>query len=119
MVLAATAEPSDPFHTAAEHAGKAAEAKELTAIHLHLQHVLNCLEGKGAEDYRDVQGNPCSGQGAFQTLPEHSANHIRAEKAIILARVGLTLHDVPPAHYVAQAIHAIPTEDQSRPDSGR
>ncbi|MDA8089230.1 MAG: hypothetical protein M0Z61_03245 [Nitrospiraceae bacterium] len=41
------AHASDPFETAAEHAGMAARAGQLSMIHLHLQHVLNCLEGSG------------------------------------------------------------------------
>jgi len=98
---------------AAVHAAMAVESKEVAAIHLHLQHVLNCLEGEGGEDYRAVPGNPCSGPGALQTLPEHSADRVRSQKAIALAKVGVTLHDVPPAHYVAEAIHAILTESQS------
>lgn len=74
--------------------------------------MLNCLEGSTGPDYKEVAGNPCTGKGALQTLPEHSANRVRAQKAVALARVGVTLHDLPPAHYVAQAIHAILTEDQ-------
>ena len=81
-------------------------------IHQHLQYVLNCLEGPIGTDYKEVAGNPCTGSGALQTLPEHSADRVRAQKAIALARVGVTLHDVPPGHYVAQAIHAILIEDQ-------
>ena len=110
----AYAQAPNPFSTAAEHAGKAADAKDLTAIHLHLQHVLNCLEGSTGRDYKKVADNPCTGKGALQTLPMGSANLVRSQKAIALARVGVTLHDVPPSHYVAQAVHAILTEEQQR-----
>ncbi|MGD0970797.1 MAG: hypothetical protein ABSA04_05245 [Desulfobaccales bacterium] len=48
----------------------------------------------------------------MQTLPEHSGNRVRAQKAIALARVGVTLHGKLPAHYVARAIYAILTEEQ-------
>jgi len=102
----------NPFTIAAKHAGFAAQAKGLATIHLHLQHLLNCLEGSTGPDYKEVSANPCTGSGALQTLPEHSADRVRAQKAIALARVGVTLHDVAPAHHVAQAIHAILTEDQ-------
>jgi len=97
----------DLFLTAAEHAGLAAEAKELAEIRLHLQHVLNCLEGSKGRDYKKALGNPCTGQGALQSLPKGSADRVRAQKAIALARVAVTLHHVPPAHYVAQAVNAI------------
>ena len=108
------AHTSDPFEIAAENAGMAARAMQLSLIHLHLQHVLNCLEGSKGQDYREVAGNPCTGVGALQTLPTHSANRVRARKAIALARVGITLHDFLPAHYLAQAIHAILTESKAK-----
>ena len=92
----------------------AARSRQLSQIHLHLQHVLNCLEGSKGRDYREVAGNPCTGDGALQTLPARSANRIRARKAIALARVGITLHDFLPAHYLAQAIHAILTESRAK-----
>ena len=114
LPTAAYGQTPNPFSTAAEHAGMAAEAEDLTEIHQHLQHVLNCLEGSTGQDYRKVPGNPCAGKGALQTLPRDSANRVRAQKAIALARVGVTVHDVPPAHYVAQAVHAILTEDQQQ-----
>ena len=108
------AHASDPFEIAAEHAGMAARVRQLSLIHLHLQHVLNCLEGSKGRDYRKVAGNPCTGVGALQTLPTHSANRIRARKAIALARVGITLHDFLPAHYLTQAIHAVLTESKAK-----
>ncbi len=114
LYASAYAQAPDPFSTAAEHAAKAADAKDLTEIHLHLQHVLNCLEGSTGRDYKKVADNPCTGKGALQTLPKGSANLVRSQKAIAIARVGVTLHDVPPAHYVAKAIHAILTEEQQR-----
>ncbi len=114
MAVVAHAQTSNPFATAAVHARLAAQAKQLAAIHEHLQHVLNCLEGPSGPDYKQVAGNPCPGPGALQTLPEQAANRVRAQKAIALAKVGVTLHDVPPAHYLALAIHAILTEEQSR-----
>jgi hypothetical protein len=43
-------------------------------------------------------------------LSKDSADSIRARKSIVLARVGVTLHDRAPAHYVARGIHAILTE---------
>ncbi len=110
----AGAQATTPFSTAAEHAGMAVRAEQIKEIHEHLQHVLNCLEGSTGKDFKASAGNPCMGKGALQTLPKGSANLVRARKAIALARVGVTLHDVPPAHYVAQAIQAILTEDQQR-----
>jgi hypothetical protein len=111
-VTAADTQGPSPFVLATKYAGIAAQAKQLALIHQHLQYVLNCLEGPTGPDYKEAAGNPCTGPGALQTLPEGSANRVRAQKAIALARVGVTLHDVSPAHYVAQAIHDILIEDQ-------
>ncbi len=102
----AGAQAPNPFSTAAEHAGMTAQAEQPGEIHQHLQPVLNCLEGSAGEDFKASAGNPCTGKGALQTLPKRSPNLALARKAIALARVGVTLHDVPPAHFVAMAIHA-------------
>ncbi len=110
----AHAQAPNPFNTAAEHAQKAVDAKDLAQIHLHLHHVLNCLEGSRGRDYKNVADNPCSGKGALQTLPKHSADLVRAEKAIAIARVAVTLHDTAPAHYAAKAVHAILTEGKQK-----
>jgi hypothetical protein len=114
MTCLADAAQENAFAAAAKQAGKAADAKQLAEIHERLQCVLNCLEGAKGHDYKQTAANPCSGKGAMETLPEKSANRVRVGKAIVLARVGITLHDFPPAHYLAQAIHAILIEDQSR-----
>ncbi|MDA8091746.1 MAG: hypothetical protein M0Z61_16190 [Nitrospiraceae bacterium] len=50
----------------------------------------------------------------MQTLPEDSANRVRAQKAISLARVGITLHDFLPAHYLSQSIQATLTESMGQ-----
>lgn len=103
---------ANPFELAVKHAGLAAKATEITTIREHLQHALNCLEGSGGQDFKAMPANPCTGQGAVDTLSKGSADLIRARKSIALARVGVTLHDREPAHYVAEAIHAILTEGQ-------
>ncbi|MBU6493912.1 MAG: hypothetical protein KGQ45_14165 [Burkholderiales bacterium] len=102
----------DPYRIAAEHAGLAAEARSVAAIHQHLQHVLNCLEGRDGQDFNALAGDPCGGSSALATLPNSSADHVRASKAIALARVGITLHHMAPSHYVAAAVHAILIENQ-------
>jgi hypothetical protein len=110
----AGAQTPNPFSTAAEHAGKAAQAKDLGEIHQHLQKVLNCLEGPTGEDFKARAGDPCSGEGALHTLPKGSLNLVRARKVIALAREGVKLREVPAAHYVARAIKAILAEDRQR-----
>ena len=82
----ADAAQENAFATAAAQAGIAADAKQLSEIHERLQFVLNCLEGAKGQDYKEPAANPCSGKGALETLPEKSANRIRAGKAITLAQ---------------------------------
>lgn len=108
----ANAQVSDPYRVATIHAGYATQARSVPLIHQHLQHVLNCLEGRGGRDYRTSAGDPCGGRGALATLPGHSADRVRANKSIILARVGVTLHHPGPSHYVAAAVHAILSESR-------
>ncbi|KEZ76028.1 hypothetical protein [Salinisphaera hydrothermalis] len=100
-----------PFRIAAEHAGYAAKADKLETIQTHLHHVLNCLEGPPGRDSQAAAGDPCHGKAALDALPHHSANRVRARKAIKAARIAVTLHDEPPAHYLAQAVQAMLTED--------
>lgn len=101
------------FRTAAEHASLAVEAQERQQVQMHLQHVINCLEGEGGEHYRADAGDPCEGRGALNGLPQDSVNRIRAQKIIGLAEVAVTFQHFEPPHYTAQAIQAVFQEDPS------
>ncbi len=98
------------MRVAEEQAKAAAEAPDLQHARAHLQQGLNCLVGQGAEGYRPRAGDPCHGASALRSLPRKSVNSIRVQKAIRLARVGVTFHDFPPAHYTAQAVQAVLAE---------
>ena len=110
----AASRAATPFQLAVQQAALAAKADTVTAIRKHLQQTLNCLEGGKSQDFKDRSGNPCSWKGAVDALPKDSADLIRARKSIALARVGESLHDRDPAHYVAEAVHAILVESQHR-----
>ncbi len=97
----------DPYETAIDHAKLAVEAKTLDATQMHLHHVLNCLEGQTGQDFDAAAGNPCNGLGALDSLKKGTADWLRANNSIALARVGVTLHDEKPAHFVAEAVLAI------------
>ncbi len=105
-------QPSDPFQTAMKHAELAANAKSVKEIQMHLHHVLNCLEGKSGKDYNASFGDPCNGQGALATLKNGTPGMVRADNAILLARVGINLQDEKPARLVAEAVHAILSESK-------
>lgn len=109
---AAPKHSADPYETAIEHAKLAVKAGTLEAVQMHLHHVLNCLEGEHGKDFDAAAGNPCNGRGALETLKKGTANWIRANNSIALARVGVILHDEKPAHYVAEAVLAILSESK-------
>ena len=105
-------QPSDPYQTAMKHAELAVNAKSVIEIQMHLHHALNCLEGKSGKDYNASFGDPCNGHGALATLKKGTPEMVRADNAIALARVGVTLKDEKPTRLVAQAVYAILSESK-------
>lgn len=69
VIGAATAESNadaakKQLETATFHAGELAQRGSVAATSLmHLQHVVNCLEGPKGKNFRAAVGNPCQGQG--------------------------------------------------------
>lgn len=61
--LPAFADATMEINTAAAHAGMAAAADTPKTLHFHIQHTLNCLEGKTGPDFNAGPGNPCDEQG--------------------------------------------------------
>jgi hypothetical protein len=49
--------------TAETHAGLAAQATTIDAVHMHLHHALNCLVGPGGAGFDATQMNPCAHSG--------------------------------------------------------
>ncbi len=113
-VLAQQSAGASEMRTAKQHAAIAAKSVDLNEIKSELQEALNCLVGHGAGDYRPRAGDPCKGASALQRLPRSSVGRIRVQKAIRLARVGVTFHDFKPAHYTAQAVQAVLEEGTGR-----
>jgi hypothetical protein len=63
LAQAQTADVKKELSTAATHAGLASKAADLRGVHMHLQHVVNCLGGPNADGYDAAPGNPCRDQG--------------------------------------------------------
>jgi hypothetical protein len=63
LALPAFADAVQEINTAAAHAGMAAAADTPKTLHFHIQHTLNCLEGKTGPDFNAGPGNPCDDQG--------------------------------------------------------
>ena len=62
----------------------------LSAAHLHLRRMINCLEGPGGKNFTVPAGNPCQGQGSgiFNDLRAAAGN----------AKVGTALRFAEAAH---------------------
>jgi hypothetical protein len=97
----------EAMRAADQEAALAVSAQRLAEVRLHLQLALNCLEGRRGSDYRALAESSCAGVGAVNELPPKSADHVRVEKAIKLAAVGVTFHDFKPAHFAAAAVQAV------------
>src|SRR2546426_6517242 len=86
------------LQTAMFHAGELAQRGNVAATSLmHLQHVMNCLEGSGGKNYRAAVGNPCQGQGNGAMIDLKAAEQAGAMGAAkagryAKARPGMTAH---------------------------
>ena len=91
---AAYADAAGEIATAAQHAGFAAAAPNLTQTHMHLHHAVNCLVGPGGSGFDSTNMNPCakSGNGA---IPDETNSAIKAklESAVTTAEAGIASSD--------------------------
>ena len=92
--IAAYADAASEIATAAQHAGLAAAAPNLTQAHMHLHHVVNCLVGPHDGDFDKTNMNPCAqqGNGAF---PDESDPAIKTklQSAMSAAEDGIASND--------------------------
>ncbi|MBI2202168.1 MAG: hypothetical protein HYU43_09570, partial [Armatimonadetes bacterium] len=83
------------LQTAAFHSGELAQrGTVLAGPLLHLQHVVNCLEGTNGPNFRAAAGHVCQGQGngIIPDLKAAQAAGVRgADKARKFADIALTL----------------------------
>jgi hypothetical protein len=103
--MAAYADAAAEIATAAEHAGMAAAAPNLTQAHMHLHHVMNCLVGPKDGDFDKAVANPCAQQGAG-AFPDESNPDIKAklQNAMSLAGDGIASNDEATAKKNAASI---------------
>jgi len=84
---------SKEITTALIHARLAEKMGKLTEIHLHLHHVVNCLEGSKGVDFDAKAGNPCMGMG-HGALNDYHGNKLNKEmlqSALENAQYGLMI----------------------------
>jgi len=93
--------------TAAEHAGFAAQANVLVAVHAHLHHTVNCLVGPKGAGFDAAQLDPCKGMGAG-AIPDTSdaAKKKLLNEALAHANDGLGASDLATAKKAAAEAEA-------------
>src|ERR1700750_292533 len=103
--VAAYADAASEIATAAEHAGLAAAAPNLTQTHMHLHHVMNCLVGPKDGDFDKTNMNPCAQQGTG-AFPDQSNPDIKVklQNAMSLAGDGIASNDETTAKKNAASI---------------
>jgi len=94
------------LNTALAHAGYSAKSKNTKTVHLHLYHVINCLEGSQGKDFNVAAGNPCKGMGngALSDLEGHPDVRKTLRQALGLATVAVQVDAYQPASRVARAV---------------
>jgi hypothetical protein len=100
------------IRTAAEHAQFAMQAKEVRQIHLHLHHVINCLEGNNGPDFDASAGNPCKGEGhgALKDVGNVKKEAATLNQAVKVAKTGLRDESYDKAHTAARMVHELLTQ---------
>lgn len=89
------ADAKKQLQTAMFHAGDLAQRGNVAATSLmHLQHVMNCLEGPGGKNFRAAVGNPCQGQGSGAMNDLQAAQAAGARGADRAARYARAAHDM-------------------------
>ena len=98
---AASADAQQAIGIAANHAGLAAGAANIGAVHTHLHHVLNCLVGPGGDGFDAMPGNPCAMAGG--AIPQETNAEMKTKLLNVAAQVraGIGNNDVAEAKKVA------------------
>jgi hypothetical protein len=97
-VAHAQADVAKEVSTAGQHAGLASKAGDLRTVHMHLQHVVNCLVGPNGDGFDPAPGNPCRDQGNG-AIPDTSdaAQKQKLTEALEVARSGVREGDIAAA----------------------
>ena len=93
LALPAFADSVQEINTAAAHAGMAAGADTSKTLHFHIQHTINCLEGKTGADFNAGPGNPCADMGNGAIPDSTPAAQKSLKEAVEKAKLALTESD--------------------------
>jgi hypothetical protein len=101
-----TANPDQEISTALQHAGMSAGSSTIADVHMHLHHVLNCLEGPSGQGYDSTAEDPCKGQGtgAINDVDNKSKERKELDDAAKAANKGLKENDLKKAQKEAKKV---------------
>lgn len=83
--------------TAVTHAKLAMAASSISLTHMHLHHVVNCLEGPQGKDFDAAAGNPCKGKGNGAMVDATTLQRVRLKSVLAHAQTGLAAKQEKPA----------------------
>ena len=92
--VAALADAAEEIATATDHAGYATTSRNIDAVHEHLHHAVNCLEGPGSKVFDSGVENPCAkmGNGAIPDAAD-AAIKAKLQAAVDVAETGISVND--------------------------
>jgi hypothetical protein len=97
---------SKEIATAAAHAGMAVGAESPQMVKLHLQHVINCLEGPKGADFAGAVGNPCGSQGDGAIPDSKEDGRKKLEDTAGLAKRAMAELNIDKAKQMAEQIQS-------------
>ena len=102
--------------TALAHAGYSSKSKDVDAVHAHLYHAINCLEGRDGKDFNAAAGNPCKGQGngALKDLSGRPEVRVLMQQALSLATTAVRIKAYQPSRRVALAVNELLQEARAK-----
>ncbi len=111
---------SKEISTALDHANMAVAGQDAKTVHMHLQHVVNCLVGPQGPEYDANAEDPCKGMGngAMNDVDSKSAQHKKLDKALTEAKDGLKKDKVKSAQSEAKdVVKELKDAQKAKPNS--
>ncbi|HEY1722382.1 MAG TPA: hypothetical protein VGG27_14160 [Magnetospirillaceae bacterium] len=104
----AFADATQEIATAGQHAGMAAGSADLKMVHMHLQHVVNCIVGPAGAGFDKAAGNPCDGKG--NGAAADGGDKAKLDGALAKAKEGIASDDLATARKDASDVQAMLTK---------
>jgi hypothetical protein len=100
--FAALADGASETVTAQSHADLGAHASDLSGVHMHLHHTVNCLVGPGGKGFDAKEMNPCAnaGKGAIPDTTDAAKLKVLND-AVAKAETGIAANDLMSAQKAA------------------